>query len=1264
MASNNFINECKNYANCNRLGKLKIRDDLEISGLEGNTSQETTSGKNLLKPNPLTSGTINGITYSYDEATQTYTFNGTCTTDNTTIGIGNKIIDFTTNTNVTAYYVSGTISGYCRLQMANSDWTKAVRLDINDLSSSKTKKSMKSTDTFTTTVGYENVRFNNGSVATDFKIKVMVANSDDTTYEPYTNGASPNPDYPQEVEVVTGRNEIDIVGKNLCDSGEFTLGTTTSTIQWSKAPSSYIPVNEGETYTLSYYVNSVKQVNNTYGYAYSYIYDENKTRIGTSDFLVTNSANNSTKTIPSGVAYIKVSYGVRGDSGTKFIAQLEKGSIATNFEPYKKQSYEINLGKNLLDKTNVTLNKRISNTGQDYNENGYYTSPFIKVKPNTTYTKNSPTADAYHRFAFYTTNDVSGFITVSSSNSAATPSNCRYIRMCGLQTELDTTQVEKGNQATSYSPYFTPIELCKIGDYQDTIEYRYGSRNLFDKNTIETGHYVTNDGTLGNSNNYSASDYIIVNGMQKVTTSGNTDIRVDYASKVAFYTSDKTFISYGDIAIGSNTYTVPSNAYYMRISLRTSNLDNIQVEVGTTATSYQPYGSGWFIKKNIGKVILNGSETTWALHSSNTNRNVYRITISDKLPYTNNADIPKMFSDYFIPVSNNSTWVVGNLSEGSSSNYIYYVVAPTYTLDTFKTWLSSNNVTTYYVLKTPTYTKIEGQLEEQLETLMNAKGQFGSTTLLVTSSDLPITVDNTITEGLTLNQEDYIQEFTIDSGCYVDGEIIGTVYSKKLETKLIDSKTIDLQNKEFISKVGVVYNDNTNEYEELGKFTVENPKEEQTDNASSFVAYDDLINHIDDRYVTELDYEDEENSITLSDVYEELCRHLELTPVTTTFTNSNIPVNSNPFTNGEKNRDVLKSIEKTSCSFVDIDPTTDEISLKWLSDSLDYTFTRDDYSSLEGGKIVYGPINSLVIKSSVDESENVSIQDSESIAEYGEHQLVITEDYFLYDAALREAAIQAIWNKVHNLTYVDCKLKTYTGKPFLDIGNKIRVYTDENNYFDTYVLKHEFKFNGAFESVIESPALTEQEIKTKQDITLQEKLRNTQIVVNKQEGTITGLVSKTNEIDVTVNNNYQDLNNKFDGYTPLSRTINIENSVTTLQTDTYTKTQIDTKLTDGSVTKVMTTSGTFDIDGMHYEKTNAPTSTTINEVGVGVKKTSDTDYVLFAGYVDDNNTQYTAFKGQTIVASENMLVENYFVVGSKSRMEDYEDGTGVFYIGG
>lgn len=162
--------------------------------------------------------------------------------------------------------------------------------------------------------------------------------------------------------------------------------------------------------------------------------------------------------------------------------------------------------------------------------------------------------------------------------------------------------------------------------------------------------------------------------------------------------------------------------------------------------------------------------------------------------------------------------------------------------------------------------------------------------------------------------------------------------------------------------------------------------------------------------------------------------------------------------------------------------------------------------------------------------------------------------------------------------------------------------------------------------------------------------------------TIETSISAVSEIATTTSNNYQELSKKFNDYAPTTKTLQLEQSLTTLQTNTYTKTEINTKLTDGSVTKVKTTSGTFDENGMHYAKTNAPTTTTINEVGVGTKKSNADEYVLFAGYVDDNNTQYEKYKGQTIVASENMLVSNYLVVGEHSRMENYENGTGIFVL--
>ena len=140
---------------------------------------------------------------------------------------------------------------------------------------------------------------------------------------------------------------------------------------------------------------------------------------------------------------------------------------------------------------------------------------------------------------------------------------------------------------------------------------------------------------------------------------------------------------------------------------------------------------------------------------------------------------------------------------------------------------------------------------------------------------------------------------------------------------------------------------------------------------------------------------------------------------------------------------------------------------------------------------------------------------------------------------------------------------------------------------------------------------------------------------------------------------------KFSDYAPLSEITDIRSSVTQLQTDTYTKTEVQ-QIANGvgvngvKVSAVISTSGTFDENGMTYEKTNAQTKTTINEVGVNVKNINDTS-LMFAGYVNASNTDYSDYLNQTIVGTENIIVKNYLNIGTHSRIQDYENGTGIFY---
>ena len=166
--------------------------------------------------------------------------------------------------------------------------------------------------------------------------------------------------------------------------------------------------------------------------------------------------------------------------------------------------------------------------------------------------------------------------------------------------------------------------------------------------------------------------------------------------------------------------------------------------------------------------------------------------------------------------------------------------------------------------------------------------------------------------------------------------------------------------------------------------------------------------------------------------------------------------------------------------------------------------------------------------------------------------------------------------------------------------------------------------------------------------------------------TLTDMQNDISQNKTNINNNYQDLVNQIDKKASDEELIIVKNSVETMQTKLNAQIKVTEEILADGVSKVTTSSGTFDINGLLIEKSGAETSTRVNQIGVNVKDTSNND-ALFAGYVDENkaseNTKLQSYKGQTVVYSNNMIVDNYLTIGTHSRLEDYEDGTGVFVTG-
>ncbi len=377
-------------------------------------------------------------------------------------------------------------------------------------------------------------------------------------------------------------------------------------------------------------------------------------------------------------------------------------------------------------------------------------------------------------------------------------------------------------------------------------------------------------------------------------------------------------------------------------------------------------------------------------------------------------------------------------------------------------------------------------------------------------------------EDYEINQTNHLTKIELKDSCYVDDTIIGAIYTKSADISVLNLPAdMELVGQTITPKIGVKYANDTTEYVTFDNYTIESLKDEQTASNTSFTAMSDS-GLLGKEYVCSLSF-DNNTTHTIQDFYEDACDQIGLTPTDNTFDNYDIELTGNPFTNKESIRVVLSEVAKVSCSLVKFDWANGTISLTWLSNQIDYEFNTSDYSILEGSLTKYGPLNSIIIGNSQLDGENVTMEDAESIALNGEHQIMIDSPYFLYTQELRTQAIQAIYDKLDGLTYYDLSLTTPYGKPFLEIGKKIRINTNESQVYDTYVLSHTLTYDGSIQSVIESPALTSEEQTIKNQFkqsSIKDKVQRTEVTVNKITGEITGLTQRVTVTEDELGNTY------------------------------------------------------------------------------------------------------------------------------------------------
>lgn len=190
--------------------EAQFTNALKISDIElqGDTFQQTYTGKNLWNNLSLATAT---------NADKTYTANGDGTFTLSGTASATSYFDLTKATLPAGTYklstgVNATWSGNVVVSIEGSNYICYQGQEVEFTVSAEA----------TMTAAY--IRCYSGD-ATTLTVKPMIRLSSiaDGSYEPYVGGtASPNPDYPQPVNVVTGTQTVTVSGKNLFTTGDRT----------------------------------------------------------------------------------------------------------------------------------------------------------------------------------------------------------------------------------------------------------------------------------------------------------------------------------------------------------------------------------------------------------------------------------------------------------------------------------------------------------------------------------------------------------------------------------------------------------------------------------------------------------------------------------------------------------------------------------------------------------------------------------------------------------------------------------------------------------------------------------------------------------------------------------------------------------------------------------------------------------------------------------------------------------------------------------
>lgn len=153
---------------------------------------------------------------------------------------------------------------------------------------------------------------------------------------------------------------------------------------------------------------------------------------------------------------------------------------------------------------------------------------------------------------------------------------------------------------------------------------------------------------------------------------------------------------------------------------------------------------------------------------------------------------------------------------------------------------------------------------------------------------------------------------------------------------------------------------------------------------------------------------------------------------------------------------------------------------------------------------VYGEINSVVLSRTPIVGEDAFLRDEASINTNGLTEYKVSNNEIVDKD--REGAVPLIFNTVKGIKYYPFDATT-EGLGWYEIGDGITIETDTGETFDTYVFDFSVSVDGGIKETLKAKAESKPSTQYQYATAIDKRIKNTEIIVNKQEQEIQMLVT-------------------------------------------------------------------------------------------------------------------------------------------------------------